>query len=401
MHVLHLNRHLARKGGVETYLLSLLPRLSSRGITSTWVYQEGNGDTYHPSICVRDLGEAGFLQQGKAREAVTRVLQREHPDVVHVHNVRNVGVLQACLRYGPTVITTHDYRWVCPANSFFYKKTQEVCERTCGPGCFSTTLTKHCLTPRPHYALYFYYRAQWAIRNSSRFAEVIAPSGGAKDRLVAAGFDTEGVNVLPYFCPLEPAEEPRALPERPTITYIGRIAPNKGHQVFIRALGLLPDEVKGVMVGSISEKTRGELQQYAEEHGCGDRLTLRPWASRSEVLEILDRTSVFIFPSLWPETLGIVGLEALSRGVPVVASDLGGVSEWLMDGENGFKVSPKNPEEIRDSVSRLLEDETRLLRFGRAGIRTIHDRFMPAMHARTLTRLYERAVGREAAYAGT
>ena len=55
--------------------------------------------------------------------------------------------------------------------------------------------------------------------------------------------------------------------------------------------------------------------------------------------QVLQHTTVFTFPSLWPETLGIVGLEALSQGVPVIGSDIGDVREWLQDGVNGCLVT--------------------------------------------------------------
>jgi glycosyltransferase involved in cell wall biosynthesis len=200
------------------------------------------------------------------------------------------------------------------------------------------------------------------------------------------------MTVLPYFCELDPANAPRAIPDPPTITYLGRVAPNKGHEYFVEALGHLSDEVRGVMVGGIPDEAARTLRDQAERAGCADRLELLGWASRDEVLELFDRTSVFVFPSLWPETLGIVGIEALSRGVPVVASDVGGVREWLEDGENGFVVSPKDAQAIAASLQRLLENEERLLAFGRRGINTVRERFLPTSHVDQLISLYESAI---------
>jgi glycosyltransferase involved in cell wall biosynthesis len=183
------------------------------------------------------------------------------------------------------------------------------------------------------------------------------------------------------------------VPEQPTITYLGRVAPNKGHEYFIQALGLLPPDVQGIMVGDVAGDTADGLRGIAKKHGCDDRLDLRPWASREEVLDLIDHTSVFVFPSLWPETLGIVGIEALSRGVPVVASDLGGVREWCIDGETGFVVPPKDPQAISAAVQRLLDDPQRLAQMGRRGIELIHDRFRPDGHVDRLVEQYEAAVG--------
>ncbi|RMH68896.1 MAG: glycosyltransferase, partial [Bacteroidetes bacterium] len=162
-----------------------------------------------------------------------------------------------------------------------------------------------------------------------------------------------------------------------------------GQEYFVEALGLLPPEVRGVMVGNLGEGGEEALRNLAARHGCADRLELRGWASREEVERLLDETSVFVFPSLWPETLGIVGLEALARGVPVVASALGGTAEWCLDGETGYRVPPKDAGAIADAVRTLLHDDGRLHRFGERGIELIRRRFLPTQHIEALARVYE------------
>jgi glycosyltransferase involved in cell wall biosynthesis len=391
MKVLHLNEHLAHRGGVETYLFGLLPHLEERGVLSVVAYADGDAALHEPSHHIPALGTAGFQAEAQAQSQMEAVLKEEVPDLVHVHNVQNVGAVKASLDYGPTVVTTHDYRWACPADNFFHKRPQEICKRTCGLGCFATTITKHCVTPRPQYAAYFYRRARWGIENAERFARLIAPSNGAREKYETSGFEDADMTVLPYFCELELADTPRPAPDPPTITYLGRVAPNKGHEYFIEALGRLPEPVRGRMVGGISKEVAHSLSRLAEKHGCADQLELHGWASRSEVVDLLDRTSVFVFPSLWPETLGIVGIEALSRGVPVVASDVGGVREWCLDGKTGYVVPPKDGAAIADRVRRLLADEQRLLTFGKRGIRLIQESFRPDQHVDRLLQIYQRA----------
>ena len=392
MKILHVNTFLERKGGAETYLLSLIPLLSERGVEQQFLYAIGDPHLHEGAIKVEDIGDIGFQREKQVVEQVAAVLAQEKPDVVHVHNVENFGVLEASLAYGPTILTTHDYRTICPASMMYYRWTKDVCHRHSGLGCFTTTLRKHCLTPRPQYASYFYHRTQWVLKNASRFAHVITPSESVKHRFVKAGFTEDAVTVLPYFCSIKPRERPRPVPGRATISFIGRVADNKGYQYFVEALGLLPESVQGVMVGNFTADNRERTEQLAREHGCLDRLTLYPWASKQEVIDILDNTSVLVFPSLYAETLGIIGLEALSRGVPVVASDIGGVRQWLTDGKNGLLVIPKSASQIRDAVSQLLSDKNELLEKGRNGIATINEHFLPHHHTDRLVRLYEQVV---------
>ena len=390
MKVVHVNEHLSIRGGVETYLHALLPQLQAVGVDCLYVYDKGEGASPFRTERVPQIGRAAFGANPTVYRRLLQLLQDEQPDVVHVHNIQNVGVLQACLTYGPTILTTHDYRFICPASNFFFKRTREICTRPCvGPGCLWATARKRCMTLRPSHAPYFYYRARWAIGNAKRLSAVVAPSEGTRKRLLAAGFESSSLTVVPYFCPIEPAPIPRVAPRQPTITFVGRTALNKGADVFVDALSLLPKSMQGVMVGNLDARGREDLARRARELGCGERLHFHPWSGREAVIRLLDSTTVLIFPSLWPETLGIVGLEALSRGVPVVASDVGGVREWLYPGKNGYLVPPKSPKHIAAAVEALISDPDGLDRLGYAAIRTITERFLPEHHIAALMALYQ------------
>lgn len=323
-----------------------------------------------------------------------KILRQLEPDVIHIHAIQNIGVLQACLDFGPTVMTSHDYRLVCPASTYFYRRTEEICKKQCGLGCFTTSISKRCMTLRPKYAASYYYRAKWVVSNSTRFASVIAPSKDARDRLVQAGFSEEQISVNPYFCPMEPKLRPRQIPDQDTITYIGRIAPNKGIRYFLSALARLPDSVKGIVVGNFNERTERNMRDAARSLGCADRIELHRWSSPDVIRAILARTSVLIFPSLWPETLGIVGLEAFSQGVPTIASDVGGVREWLQDAQNGYLVPPKSVDSIVNAVQQILSDKNKMIEFGEHAIDTIRTAFLPQIHVSKLTVVYQRVAFR-------
>jgi len=387
LRVLHINQHLAPKGGVETYLLAALPHLRNESFSPIWLYAEGDASLWQSSEAFPDLASPNGARQ---KESLRGAIQSHYPDLIHVHNVQNPEVIEVAMNCAPTVLTSHDYRWICPANNFFFKRSREVCGKSRGDlGCFGTTLTRHCLTPRPNYAIPYYRRVQRMPQLHPRLARVIAPSFVARDRLVAAGWDDEKIEVLPYFCPLPPRGEPRPLPKPPTITYIGRIAPNKGQDDFVRALGQLPQNWKGIMAGDIDDQKASHLKELSKEAGCESRLELRPWAGREEVLQIMDQTTVLVFPSLWQETLGIVAIEALSRGVPVVATEIVGIADWLKDRSFGRIVAPKDPNGVTEAVLDLHQSEEQVLRAGWEGIQLINEQFLPEQHIGRLVRIYQ------------
>ena len=375
-------------GGVETYLLAAFPLLKARGMDSIWLYAEGDNTLWEDCIQFTPLGD---LKATDTEQQIFHDLIHDvNPDAIHIHNIQNADLLIASAALRPTIITNHDYRWICPANNFFFKNTQEVCHKKCGDvGCFGTTLFKHCLTPRPNYALPFFRRIRQMRKGHTLLRHTIAPSPVAAQRLTRAGWDPKKISVLPYFCPLTVRTEPRPLPARPTISFIGRIAPNKGHLDFIRALGRLPEAWQGILAGDIDDEVAKTLKAEAQAHGCVNRLLLRPWATREEVLAIMDQSTVFIFPSLWQETLGIVALEALSRGVPVVATDIVGVGYWLRKRNCGRAVDARDPDAIAQAVLDLSRNQRSLLDAGQAGVQLILEEFTPDHHINLLSKLYD------------
>lgn len=389
MRVLHLINALDWCGGIETYVLNLLPRLEAHGITPLLaVARRGSAtvstQTWHiPALSNRDpaLEPTG---RGRMRE----LLQAARPDIVHTHNVFNLGALDECLATCPTVYTTHGYQFACPAEDFYQGRTATICNRTCGPACFLVTLGARCMSLRPRHALTSYRRVRWAQRNANQFSMIIAPCRHAADRHVAAGFSSDRVQVLPYFCPVEPLTVPRVGPTIRTITFIGRIRPYKGYDYFVRLLSRLPSDVHGVMIGDFSSATRQSVMSLAKRVDCAERLRLSSWVARDEIRSVFEATTVFVFPSVWPETLGIVGLESLAHGVPVVAFDVGGVREWLDSGRTGELANVKNIDQLVEVTSRLLDNPEHARQLGVNGLKLMREKFSPERHVASLISIY-------------
>lgn len=387
MRILHVNDYLKAAGGVESYLLRLCPEQQARGHEVHVLYADGDPALWPRSIAMPALREAGSSADQACESALPQILRRVNPDVVHVHGVNNAGALRVLAEDGRALLHGHDFRPICPASNYFFKRSQTVCQRRCDVGCFAQTAIRHCMSPRPGPGLYAWRRARWNIANRQRFSALLAPSAAAGRRYVDNGFAPERVHVVPYFCPIPLRAEPRPLPAQPCITYIGRAAYNKGWEYFIDALGQLPPSVSGCMVGSFDATARAAAEQRARRAGCADRLRIDAWAGREDVAAVYERTTVLVFPSLWPETMGIVGVEALSQGVPVVASNIGGVGEWLRDGVNGRLAAPGSAGQIAAAVTELLEPAVNH-QFGLAGLDTIRERFLPGGHLDWIEQAY-------------
>ena len=391
MRILHVNDHLAPRGGVETYLLAAMPLLENDGFVQGVAYGQGNSELVSHGFEIPELSGPGWGECRELTRKLSAAVESFRPDVIHLHNIHNADAVEFLLDRKPVIVTSHDFRYLCPASNFYFRRSETVCQRSCGMGCFAVTLARKCMTPRPRFSWKYYQRVVRIRRRFRDFHHLIAPGHDAASRFIRDGFPADRVTVLPYFCRMSPLEKPRPVPEQPLVLYLGRMSDNKGWQNFVRALGLLPEAVKGLIIGDAGQRADRTLRRLVRECNCEERLSWRNWASQEEISEQLRATSVLVFPSLWPETLGIVGLEAMAHGVPVVASDIGGVQEWLRDGHNGFRVPPRNPAAIADGVRRIVEDRSLAEVMGLNGLSYLKERFLPKQHLPVLKSIYRSA----------
>ena len=90
-------------------------------------FAEGDPQLLPGSRHLPEIRKVGLGGQDAARQQMKSLLEEEKPDIVHLHSTQSLGVLQACTDYGAMLMTAHDYRFVCHANTFFYKRTKEEC----------------------------------------------------------------------------------------------------------------------------------------------------------------------------------------------------------------------------------------------------------------------------------
>jgi glycogen(starch) synthase len=151
----------------------------------------------------------------------------------------------------------------------------------------------------------------------------------------------------------------RPAPERAEwagrLLYVGRVDSRKGIDVAIRALEHLPDATLTV-IGSGDDAYLAELRNLASAIGAGDRTSFGS-AARGEVPALYADADAAVFPVQWEEPWGLVPLEAMAVGRPVIATGRGGSAEFLRDGENCIMYAPvDDPRALADAVRRLPGD---------------------------------------------
>jgi glycogen(starch) synthase len=140
------------------------------------------------------------------------------------------------------------------------------------------------------------------------------------------------------------------------LLYVGRIDERKGADVAVAALAGLPPQATLTIVGDGDAAHLRALRRQVEDAALEGRVRLRPGLARSELIALYDGHDVLLFPVRWDEPWGLVPLEAMARGRPVVATGTGGSAEYLRDGENALLVPRGDGGALAGAVRRLAAD---------------------------------------------
>ena len=188
-----------------------------------------------------------------------------------------------------------------------------------------------------------------------------------------------------------PLVEPSVSQWRWQLLYAGRVVKQKGVATLVRALALLPPQARLTIDGRGAAAEVDQLTALAVELGVADRVSFEV-SSRSQLAGRYRAADVVVVPSEWAEPFGLVPLEAMACGTPVVATGTGGSGEFLADGVNCLLFPPGDPRALAQAVIRLAGDAG-LRRRITAGGSALASEMTMDRYAERLEELHLRAVG--------
>ena len=158
----------------------------------------------------------------------------------------------------------------------------------------------------------------------------------------------------------------------PILVSIGRLSPMKGHRTLIRALTLLPEDVKAVVAGAPSQQSVSELETFARSLGVEKRITFT--GKVEDVRDLISRGTIGVVTSLGSEVVSRAGMEMMSSGLPILAAATNGLLDLVEDGRTGLFHSPGNYRQLAQQAAFLLRNPSIILRMGRRARKMCIDR---------------------------
>ena len=246
---------------------------------------------------------------------------------------------------------------------------------------------------------------RWLYRFAARScAAVVGPSRAVTDNLARAGIPRaklrtvyNGVDIGRFSAGAAAAAGVRRelglAPGQPSVGLVGQLLPHKGHRSFLEAAALvraqLP-ETRFFIVGALENPAyQRELQCVIESLGLSPACRFCGW--REDLPAVFKALDVVTVPTLTPEPFGLVTVEAMAAGTPVVASRAGGTLEIVTDGETGLLFPPGDAAALADAMLRTLRDAELRAGLGAAGRQRVAREFTVGRHLAEMERIYREA----------
>jgi glycosyltransferase involved in cell wall biosynthesis len=378
--VLLLTPRWARDGGVGAHVLASAGALASAGVKVGVLVARAQEQ---PPAGISLFESASLFDTGRPIEERLRACSEFSPDAVHLHQVDDPDLVQALRKRAPVLVSAHAYT-ACTSGVHYFGPGEE-CSRAHGPGCVPNLLVRGCAhTRRPQRLPAAYSRAGLGLRALERADLAISYSGAVDRHLAANGLERRAT--VPLFSTMVPREG-SGHETRRRVVFAGRVVAPKGVAVLIRAARNV--EAEFAICGSGWRVDA--MRRLARRLRVDERVQFKGWMDGPALAQELADASIVAIPSLWPEPFGLVGIEALASGRPVVASSTGGICDWLQDGHNGLAVAPGDVGALARALQGLLDDPARQQSMGLAGREMVTRRFSAERHVQALLGAYSSA----------
>ncbi len=284
---------------------------------------------------------------------VKKILNDERFDIVHVHEPAVPLLCLTVLRHSHAINvgTFHAYR----ETNAVYEYARPLAARIFG-------------------------RLDGRIVVSEAVRDYVAHYFPGDYRVIPNGIDVERF-ASPEIQPIKRFDDGRA-----SILFVGRMEQRKGFRHLMRAYSLIKEaipEARLLVVGAFSDEEKAPFVRYARAHRLRG-IHFIGWVSREDLPRYYRTATVFCAPSTGFESFGIVLLEAMAAGLPIVASDIIGYRHVLSDGVEGRLVKPGDAKAMADAIVGLLKDPTTRARMAEQGQATAAEYDWPLIAQRVL-----------------
>lgn len=403
MRIIHVHKYFHSRDGASRYERGLMRLQEEAGHTvapfamheernepTSWSeYFVSNFDTRHVAFGFGSFSQAGrAFWNVEAKKKFGAMLDVFHPDVVHAHNIYtqlSPSVLAAAKERGiPVVMTVHDYALVS-ANYALWNKDHNMDLQHLG--IWSTAKTKYIkgsflatfmleMILKTHHALNMY---DGAISHYTTYSTFV------RDILVHAGFSSEKISVLHSFAESFMSDREPSPLKNPFILFAGRLEAYKGVHILLESLKHLPKDVRLMIAGVGPEEARLRAMTAQDT-----RVTFLGFVPGDKLSRLMGEATAVVVPSIWHEPYGLVALEAMCQGTPIIVAKSGGLPEIVGESEAGIVVPPGDSKALARAIIRIIENKDLASRMSKAAFDRAKEIGNPQEHLAKIMEIYSK-----------
>lgn len=397
MNVLHINDKVTISGGVEVYLSQLHQLLPQAGVGSHWIGITGAGGQQYDVTQYWSTESHHYHDLDGLEKGLRTLIAKWDIELINLHSISDPPLIRRLAQMElPLVRTMHEPRMFCTGQGKYWRFSQSPCNRPHGLHCLFHAYQQGCAPRNPVNLWNAFQNTNFEIKEGNGiYQAIICMSDYMRQEALKVGYADAGLHLNPYFTESVTDSEAPSEPSK-RIFFAGRLIEHKGVHMLVDAVIPLLQRYPDLGIDIVGDTQLAYPQldlakDNAKQAGVLDNVVFHGWCDRTKTLSLLSQSILVVFPSLYPEAFGIVGIEAMMHGKPVVGFDVGGVGTWLSHEETGLLVSP-NRESLSTAIEKLILSPDLRERYGRNAKQIAMEKYLPEIHIGKLKQIYESVI---------
>lgn len=347
-------------GAVQLYIDEVVRRIAKKHHVSLFAPR---GKTRHPykKVKVYQLGRKKYLSR------VAKKIKKSHFDIIHTFNRPHfVPKLHRAAPHSKHIVNLHNLIKVKKGTRLGIKKTD-----------------------------FFIANSHFTRKNSLRRF----PIKSSRIKTVHLGVESSKFTMIwNSSAKVQRLRKKWRAEGKKVLLFVGKINKEKGIESLIKVGKILKKQHKNLLILVVGGTDHGiksknsyfrRMERLGKKELGAGRIRFTGFLSPRKTAECYAIADVFVCPSLWQEPFGRVNIEAMASGLPVVASNRGGISESIRHGKTGYLVNPRNIRKMAKYIHRLLTNTSRRKKMGMAGYRLVVKKFSWNSVVKKVDRIYK------------
>jgi len=355
MDIVWINDHADFTGGCEQYIFQTVSLLKQQGVHSTLLYQVNA--PISPAF-------TAVFDQAFPMVDITMQLKEIAPHVIYIHGLADIANLRKIASHScPKIRFFHDQKLFCLREHKYTTLGHKTCTKTLGMHCYS------CLgfINRTNSFIGFKFNTLKKQRKelliNRQFDQFVVGSAYMANQLEAHGFSEQRITIASLFSKtkqtlndnkiihLENLPQAAEIKEN-QLLFVGQLVRGKGLDTLIKAIWQVQSRVQLLICGTGS--MMDQYKKLVEKLNLNSQITFLGQQSQAQLSRHYQQSSAVVIPARAPETFCMVGLEALQHGTPVIATNVGGMSEWFKPGINGLVFNSNDDKQLTKQIDKYL-----------------------------------------------